>query len=95
MVRTGPLVSARLRGWVPVNRSSPEVLLTKMSRPRAELAQAGGQRLPSYLKSQRDCVLEPGKLEARRAALEEELRVSCQPKIHGYKIMKVIRTDGY
>jgi lysophospholipase L1-like esterase len=74
--------------------SDPEAV-KKAVLEAAEKAQAGGQRLPSYLKSQRDCVLEPGKLEARRAALEEELRVSCQPKIHGYKIMKVIRTDGY
>ena len=51
-----------------------------------EKAEANGQRLPPYLKSQRDCALEPGKLEARINALEEELRVACQPKVHHYAI---------
>lgn len=51
-----------------------------------EKAQAGGKRLPPYLKSQKDCVLEPGKLEARRDALEAELRAACQPKGHHFEI---------
>ena len=50
-------------------------------------AQTGGKRLPPYLKSQRDCVLEPGKLEARRDALEGELRDACQSKLHHFDII--------
>ena len=52
-----------------------------------EKTQAGGKRLPPSLKSQRDCVLEPGKLETRRAAVEDELRAACQPKLHHFDII--------
>jgi lysophospholipase L1-like esterase len=52
-----------------------------------EKTQAGGKRLPPSLKSQRDCVLEPGNLETRRAALEDELQAACQPKLHHFDII--------
>jgi lysophospholipase L1-like esterase len=52
-----------------------------------EKAQADSKRLPPHLKSQRDSALDPGKLEARRDELENELRAACQPKIHRFDIM--------
>jgi lysophospholipase L1-like esterase len=66
--------------------SDPEAV-KKAVLEAVEKAQAGGQRLPPYVKSQRDCVLEPGKLEARRDALEEELRAVCRTMDHRFEII--------
>jgi hypothetical protein len=66
--------------------SNPEAV-KKAVLESVEKAQAGGKRLPPYLKSQRDCVIEPGKLEARREALEGGLQAACQPKVHHFDII--------